>query len=65
MPAKVSEKKLLGSILLFVSSFVFLLTVKLFADPVRFSERGLLFLLIAFVLLAIAVRQWKRAFVKV
>jgi hypothetical protein len=65
MPAKVSERKLLVSIVLFVSSFVFLLNVKLFADPVRISEAGLVFLMMAFALLAIAVRLWKHAIVKV
>ena len=65
MPIKVSEKKLFGSVLLFVCSLTVLVNSKVFASPVRVSEVSLLIAFAVIAMLYFAVRLWKHAFVKV
>jgi hypothetical protein len=64
MPTKISEGKLLGTIILFICSIVLLINAKVYAAPTRVSEVGLLMLCSAMVLLFFAVRLWKQAVMK-
>jgi uncharacterized membrane protein len=65
MPTKVSERKLLASIMLFASGCTLLLKAKLFAQPVYVSEKGLAFISVAIALIILAIILYRRALVKV
>ena len=51
MPTKISEKQLFLGVLLFLIGLAALLKTSLFISPVKVSERGILFLVVATVLL--------------
>ena len=65
MPAKVSEKKLAFGILYMVIGVIVLLNTSVINTPVRVSEKGILFVLLAFVFIGLGIRSFKRAVLKV
>ncbi len=65
MPARVCEKKLLISIVLFTGAFFLFFTAKLTTAPVQVSEIGLLATVAAIGLFIFAVRLFTRAIRKV
>ena len=64
MLTKVSEKRLLIAIISFVAGTVLLLNVTLFASPVRVSEKGLLYFIIAFALFVFSLISFRRSVAK-
>ena len=64
MPTKVSEKRLVIAIISFVSSMVLLANATLFDAPVRVSEKGLLYFIIAFALIFFSLSSFRRSIVK-
>jgi hypothetical protein len=65
MPAQVSEKRVLGSILLVAAGLWLFVTAKLTTVPVKFSEKGLFTAVAAFTLLFLGIRLFSRAVQKV
>ena len=65
MPTKVSEKKLAIGIIYMVIGVIVLLNTSVINTPVRVSEKGILYVLLAFVLMGLGVRSFKRAILKV
>ena len=65
MPTKVSEKKLAIGIIYIVIGILILLNTSVINTPVRVSEIGILYALLAFVLIGLGVRSFKRAVLKV
>jgi hypothetical protein len=63
MPTKLSEKKLLLSILLLIGAVVLFVNIKLFNAPVQISEKGILSIFLAGSLLTISIKLLKAAFV--
>ena len=65
MPAKVSEKRVLGSILLIAAGLWLFFTAKLTSVPVKISEKGLFTAIAALTLLLLGIRLFSRAVQKV
>jgi uncharacterized membrane protein YiaA len=65
MPTKVSERKLLTSIVLFTIASTFLFSAKLFNGTVKISEKGIAFIVIGITAAAIAVSYFRKAVEKV
>jgi hypothetical protein len=65
MPAQVSEKRVLGSILLIAAGIWLFVTAKLTSVPVKISETGLFTAVAAFTLLFLGIRLFSRAVHKV
>lgn len=64
MPTKVSEKKVLGSVLLFAAGLWLFNTAKLTTAPVKLSEKGLFTAIAALTLLFLGIRAFSRAIQK-
>jgi hypothetical protein len=61
MPIRISERKLLAAIVLFAISLYTLLKVKLIATPVYVSEKGIVIVAGAIVILIVGLRLFKTA----
>lgn len=65
MPTKISEKKLVVSILCFVAALVIFMKTPVITTPVRISEKGLLLCVVAVGLLVFAIRFFKQSVSKI
>ncbi len=65
MPARVSEKKLAIGVIYIVIGVIILLNTAVVTTPVRVYETGVFFAFLAFVLIGLGVRAFKRAVLKV
>jgi hypothetical protein len=64
MPVKVSEKKLILSLLFLAGAIILILNANLYNKPVHISEKGIAFVSAGIMLLAISVRLLRRSFLK-
>lgn len=65
MPAKISEKNVVVGFICLAIGIIILLNTTLFAAPIRVSEKGIVFYMVAFVIIAFGVRFFKRSAQKV
>jgi hypothetical protein len=55
MRARISEKNLAAGFIFFTIGFIILLNAKVFPSPTRISEKGLLYCVFAFIMMAFCV----------
>lgn len=65
MPTKISEKRLLASILFVAGALILFFTARLTYAPVHVSEKGLVAVLAAIVMLILGMKLFHRAIQKV
>jgi|GEM_PF-6646088 len=64
MRTKLSERNIILSLILFIVAIALLLTAKLFNGPVRISEKGIVFIVLAIMLSLFALRLLKKSIIR-